>query len=307
MSTGPHITFSAEPLLSISGFDLTNSGLTSLIVSVILILMAVIIRSQLKDSSKPTGLQNFAEWVIESLQNLVHSVTGDYQRTRLFFPLIASFFLFILLNNWIGVWPGIGTITAIYQIEPTTGQANLPGWQPSQSQVWAATNSDKDQEPPAVPTGTNLTSPDNSSDSDQHQSQLKSVPIFRPGTADINMTLALALISILATQFFGLKYLKLGYLQKFFNFSNPIMFFVGILELISEFAKIVSFAFRLFGNVFAGEVLLSVIAFIGGSWLFLAPLPFYGLEIFVGFIQALVFAMLSLVFFNMATVGHHDH
>jgi F-type H+-transporting ATPase subunit a len=81
------------------------------------------------------------------------------------------------------------------------------------------------------------------------------------------------------------------------------MFFVGILELISEVGKILSFAFRLFGNIFAGEVLLMVITYLAGAAI---PIPFYGLEVFVGFIQALVFSMLSLVFMNMATIGHGD-
>jgi F-type H+-transporting ATPase subunit a len=105
-------------------------------------------------------------------------------------------------------------------------------------------------------------------------------------------------------QFYGVQFLHLAYFAKYFNFSSPIMFFVGILELISEFAKIISFAFRLFGNVFAGEVLISVIMYLAGLGV---PIPFYGLEVFVGFVQALVFSMLSLVFFNMATQGHSEH
>lgn len=82
------------------------------------------------------------------------------------------------------------------------------------------------------------------------------------------------------------------------------MFFVGILELVSEFSKVISFAFRLFGNIFAGEVLLVVIMSLVGV---IVPMPFYGLEIFVGFVQALVFSMLTLVFFNMATLSHDEH
>ena len=92
------------------------------------------------------------------------------------------------------------------------------------------------------------------------------------------------------------------YFKKFFNFSNPINFFVGFLELVSEFARIMSFAFRLFGNIFAGEVLLAVIAFLLPI---AVPSPFLGLEIFVGFIQALVFATLTLVFINIATTSEH--
>jgi len=102
-------------------------------------------------------------------------------------------------------------------------------------------------------------------------------------------------------QIYGLKYLGLGYLKKFFNFSNPINAFVGILELVSEFSKIISFTFRLFGNIFAGEVLISVMTFLIPLGL---PMPFYGLEIFVGVIQGLVFMMLSTVFMNNATLAH---
>lgn len=128
------------------------------------------------------------------------------------------------------------------------------------------------------------------------------IPLFRAGTADLNTTLALALIAVIAIQLVGIKSLGISYFQKFFNFKSPIYFYVGILELISEFSKIISFAFRLFGNVFAGEVLLTVIAFLIPV---IAPVPFLGLEIFVGFIQALVFSMLTAVFINAATVKEH--
>lgn len=124
------------------------------------------------------------------------------------------------------------------------------------------------------------------------------IPLFRAGTADINLTLALALITIVLIQIEGIRTLGASYLKKFFNFSNPINFYVGILELISEFSKIISFSFRLFGNIFAGEVLLVVIAFLVPIF---APLPFIGLELFVGFIQALVFSMLTSVFLLVAT------
>jgi len=131
------------------------------------------------------------------------------------------------------------------------------------------------------------------------------VPLFRASTADLNTTIALALISVGMTQYYGVAYLGLSYFTKFLNFKQgPIFTFVGLLEIISELAKIISFAFRLFGNIFAGEVLLAVIAYLLPL---IAPVPFLGLEIFVGFIQALVFAMLTLVFINMATVGHEDH
>lgn len=122
-------------------------------------------------------------------------------------------------------------------------------------------------------------------------------PIFRAGTADLNTTLALALLSVLIIQISGFKILGFSYLKKFFNFSSPIMIYVGVLELLSEFTKIISFSFRLFGNIFAGEVLLTVIAFLMPI---IAPIPFMGLELFVGFIQAVVFSMLTCVFLSSA-------
>ncbi|MBM3282787.1 F0F1 ATP synthase subunit A [Candidatus Gottesmanbacteria bacterium] len=124
------------------------------------------------------------------------------------------------------------------------------------------------------------------------------IPLFRSGSADLNTTLALALIVVVFIQYSGVKSLGISYFKRFINISNPIYFFVGILDIISEFAKILSFSFRLFGNIFAGEVLLTVIAFLMP---FVAPLPFLGLELFVGFIQALVFSMLTAVFLSVAT------
>lgn len=128
------------------------------------------------------------------------------------------------------------------------------------------------------------------------------IPLLRGGTADINITLALAIFAVGSVQYFGYKTKGMKYFKKFLDFSNPINFFVGFLELLAEFSRIISFAFRLFGNIFAGEVLLAVIAFLIPLF---APLPFIGLEIFVGFIQALVFATLTLVFINIATSSHH--
>ena len=138
-----------------------------------------------------------------------------------------------------------------------------------------------------------------------HEGHEVLVPLFRSTYADVNMTLALASISVVSAQFFGFSILGFKhYAGKFFvnPLKNPIGSFVGILELVSEFAKMISFTFRLYGNIFAGEVLLLVMTFLVP---YIAPMPFYGLEIFVGFIQALVFAFLTLVFFKIATDSHH--
>ena len=136
-----------------------------------------------------------------------------------------------------------------------------------------------------------------------HEGQEVFVPLFRSTASDINFTLALAIISVVATQLLGIA--AIGFVKhagKYISFKSPIQFFVGILEIVSEVAKMISFSFRLFGNIFAGEVLLIIIGFLAP---YVVPAPFLMLEIFVGFIQALVFAMLTLVFISIATVESH--
>ncbi len=290
-ATSLHISISAEPIAHIGGFPITNSMFTSLIVSALLILFAFAVRSKLEDTNKPSGLQNFAEWIIEAMHGFINSITGDLKKTRLFFPLVTTFFLFIILNNWLGLLPGVGTIN-VYMPEEAT--ANTEIVKVAEAQELEEAEIFQEELAPNLVGGAEEVE-------DEHG--LVKVPLFRAGTADLNTTLALALISVFATQLFGIRFNQLGYFKKFINFSNPIMFFVGILEIVSEVAKIISFTFRLFGNIFAGEVLLIVIA---ALLPLIAPMPFYGLELFVGFIQALVFAMLSLVFFNMAAESH-DH
>jgi F-type H+-transporting ATPase subunit a len=156
----------------------------------------------------------------------------------------------------------------------------------------------------------------------------KLAPMLRAPSTDLNFTLALAFVSVILTQYFGVKALGPGYFGKFVAVRGVIDAFrkpglgcggrigtflmglidvaVGLVETISEFGKIISFSFRLFGNIFAGEVLLGVIAFLIP---YLISLPFYGLELFVGFVQALVFMMLTVAFFVTAQSSHggEDH
>lgn len=306
MAANLHISLAAEPIAYIGDFPVTNSIFTSLVVSGLLILFALYVRSQLKNTTKPTGVQNVAEWIVESLFNLINSITNDTKKTVRFFPVVATFFLFILLNNWLGLVPGVGPITVPEAHKETATETEHSS--KGLLTVYAVEEVDHavdalETEAGVVTESTGHTENDAASDkaTEDHVAQ---VPLFRPGTADLNTTIAFALISVIMTQFFGIQALNLGYFKKFFNFESPIMFFVGMLELISEFSKILSFAFRLFGNIFAGEVLLVVIASLASV---VVPMPFYGLEIFVGFVQALVFSMLTAVFFNMATQGHDSH
>lgn len=245
-----HISLAAEKIIEVGPIVITNTMLVTWIVMIILGVTTFIVSRNI--SLIPSKLQNFFEFIIESLLGMIESVTQDREKAKKFLPLVATFFLFIITANWIGLIPGFESIGIKEVIE---GKEVI-------------------------------------------------LPILRPPASDLNTTLALAIVSICAVQFYGIQSLGLSYFKKFWNFKGPIEFFVGIIEGISEFAKIISFSFRLFGNVLAGGVLLMVVTFLVP---FVASIPFYGMELFVGFVQALVFAMLTTVFLQMATVGHEEH
>lgn len=134
------------------------------------------------------------------------------------------------------------------------------------------------------------------------QGKIELLPLFRGLTADLNLTFALAVIAIFINQYFAIRFTGWKkYLHRFFNFSSPINFFVGLLEIISELSKILSFSFRLFGNVFAGEVLLSVMYYLAPIAI---PIPFMLMEIFVGLMQAFVFSLLFIVFIRVSLSEH---
>lgn len=129
------------------------------------------------------------------------------------------------------------------------------------------------------------------------------VPFLRPPSADLNMTLALAFISFFTIEITGAAVLGFfKYAGKYVNFRSPVDFIVGLIELISNVGRLISFSFRLFGNVFAGEVMIVVAMFFVA---YLLPLPLIAFEVFVGFIQAVVFAMLTLFFIKLAIMEPH--
>jgi F-type H+-transporting ATPase subunit a len=293
MSASIHISLSAEPIFYIGSFPVTNSMFTSLIVSALIIAFALAANRSFKKTDRPSGLQNLAEFIVESFYHFTHSITGNMGKAQAFMPWVATFFIVIMINNWSGLIPGVGYIfvpEAEPPVETSAQRSLLPQVQATTTEAETITERETNPTSEAV---------------SEHASSVegKSVPLFRAGTADLNLTLALGLISVFMIQFFGFRYQGLSYISKYLNFSSPINFFIGILELISEFGKIISFGFRLFGNIFAGEVLIGVLMYLTKV---LVPVPFYGLEIFVGMIQAVVFSMLSLVLFNMATIGHHE-
>lgn len=264
MAASPHISIAAEKLFAIGPLTISNSLLLTWIAMAVLLVLGLVLRARLKPVGRPGGLQNIFEIVLETWHDLISGVTGDPKLTRRFFGMIVTIFLFVLINNWLGLLPGVGSFGPAHEVVATAAEHGAE----------AAAH---------VPAFT---------------------PLLRAGTADLSFTITLALIAVLTVQFQGVRELGLwGYFRRFFNFSHgPIMFFVGLLELLSEFVKIVSFSFRLFGNIFAGEVILAVMIFLAP---FAIPMPFYAFEIFVGFIQAFVFAMLTLAFCKMATTDAH--
>lgn len=315
----PAIVLPAEKIFTIGPFVVSNTIIATILTDIILVVLAILATRKMKDV--PTGLQNVMEWFVEIFYNLNEDIAGKATAKKLF-PIFMTILMFILVANWMGLVPGVDSIgkleplEAAYQIAGiTTGYkvVELPLGIRSLSRaqgMYTLTAEDK----AALDAAKEEAAAHGGEEEAHHESELGYyvvAPYVRPAATDLNVPLAIALISVVWTQIFGVQALGASYFRKFFLPSmtgmKVIDLFVGLLELVSEFAKIISFTFRLFGNVFAGAVLLFVMTFLVP---FLVPLPFYGLELFVGFMQAFVFAILTLIFMSMATVGHgpdHDH
>ena len=257
-------------LFHIGFLPVTNTMITAWITIILLVLVSFIAFRQPK--LVPTGIQKFMEFVYCTLLDFCISIAGE-KNGRRFFPFVATIFVFIITNSWLGLLPFYGD--SLYVV----GEGE------------------------------------------------KHIPLLRAANTDINIPFALALFSWISIEVFGIRAIGFfHYLKKFFNFDklgsgfkylfkgkiksafSEIIFgaidiFVGVLELVSEFIRLVSFTFRLFGNMTAGEVLILVVAF-------LAPLVVgslvYGLELFFGFLQALIFAGLTVVWMTMAITPHEE-
>src|SRR3990167_427801 len=257
-----HLSLAAEPVFYIAGFAVTNSIINTWIAVLIFVFFAMAIKIK-GITLVPKGAQNFGEYLIETILGFIDGVTHNRGKSEKFLPIIATIFIFILVLNWMGQLPGTGSI-GLWEVRE--GERIL-------------------------------------------------VPFLRPGTSDLNTTLALAVFAVIATHIFGIMTIGIfNHLNKFFNiggliravktfnplkiFTAVINFFIGLIEIFSEIAKMFSLSLRLFGNVFAGEVLLTVIASLIA---YLVPIPFMFLELLVGIVQATIFAMLTLVFMEMAT------
>lgn len=282
----PHISLAAEKLWSIWGWPISNSLLTTWLVMGILFGLSWMASHNI--SRIPGNIQSMAEIIVGGLYDFFKNVLGDH--IRVVFPVIATIFLFVIVANWVGLLPGVGTIG--FKESQISAEETLKNSDDEETRI----NADE------TPIHAEVVKKE-----EKHGVESKFIPLLRGPTADLNTTLAIALTAVLAIQYFGFVALGWHYTSRYLNFTNPIAFFLGILEIVSELSKVISFAFRLFGNIFAGEVLLAVMAFLMP---FIVPLPFLMLELFVGFIQALVFSMLTAVFVNVAVShgegeGHH--
>jgi F-type H+-transporting ATPase subunit a len=261
-------TLFAEPIFHFKDLIITNALLTSWVTVIFLIVLSLVIRSKIKEI--PRGIQNFFEVIIEGALSMCDQVTNDRALSLEIFPFAISVFFFILVNNWFGILPlgGFGIL-------------------------------------------------------EKAEHGLSFVPFLRGGTADINTTLALAIMAVLGANIFGA--FSIGIWKTFNKYVNlkvigdigrkirkeptvvlvaPITFFVGLIEIVGEFAKVASLSFRLFGNVFAGEVLLVSMAALVR---YAIPIPFLFLEILVGVIQALIFSILLVVYFTIGATDHEEH
>ena len=263
----PHVQLPAEGIFRIGGFTVTNTVLASWLSIIVLVVLAWAVTHRIK--LIPSRLQSLIESALEWMLNLCQDVAGE-KNGRRFFPIITTIFLFVLMNAWLSLVPGFGSIL----IAGTDGE---------------------------------------------------SVSLLRGANTDINMPLALALISFIFVEYLGIRaHGGLGYMKKFINIgqfsrgvgqlfrgklragvggllNGAIDIFVGALEGLSELVRVLSFTFRLFGNMTGGEILILMMIFLA-PWIL--AIPFYGLELLVGLVQAIIFGGLTLVFATVAVASH---
>lgn len=260
----PNIQLAADPLFPGAPGWFTNTFFLTVVSAVIV--AALFLIAAYRPKIVPSGIQNFVEWVFEQLLSLCEEVAGK-ENGRQFFPWVATLFLLILLCNWWDILPFVESIG----IKST----DLPGCQAVAHQGIFLTGS----------TSACIT------------------PFLRPPTTDLNLTIALSILTVVMTQWYGFKVLgwKLQIGRYLTLKDGPIGLIVGIMEFFLELLRVLSLSFRLFGNVFAGDVLLLVMSFISVG---IGAIPFYFLEAFVGFIQAYVFAFLALIYMTLGTTAH---
>ncbi|GAB4400607.1 MAG: F0F1 ATP synthase subunit A [Anaerolineales bacterium] len=272
-----------ENFLGLGPLYFVNTLPTLAVTLVLLIWVAFATNRSIKKSAKsdlvPQGIGNLMEAIVEMLYNLTEGSAGKY--TRMIFPWFATIMIYVLFANLLKLIPGFESIGVIHHAhgEGHAKELLFGNW-------YLFTH---------------------------EKGEYILAPFFRGISVDLNFTAALAIISVVMIQVVGFRAQGLGYLSKFFNtrrmfkvpFFGAMDFLVGLLELISEVSKILSFAFRLFGNMFAGIVLVAIVAGLLGK-ISILPAMVMMFELFVGIIQAFVFGMLTMVFMAQATQGHGE-
>jgi F-type H+-transporting ATPase subunit a len=237
----------AETIFRVAGFRVPNTLLSTLFVDGVIV--ALILAARRRIALVPGRFLQVVEAIVDYLRTTVEQVAGE--RSAIIFPWVGVFFIYILVNNLMGLFPGFGSVGFF---RPGDG------------------------------------------------GKLNLVPILRATTSDLNTTLALAIVSVFATHVLAIRTTGIvDYLKRFFTL-NPVFLFVGILEIIQELTKFISFSFRLFGNISGGESVLRTVA---SLFAFLLPVPFLALEILVGVVQAAVFALLTMAFMTILTEPSH--
>jgi F-type H+-transporting ATPase subunit a len=316
----PIIEIRGEPLIhviendnEILAFSITNTLLTAWIVTGLLMIISLLaVRGR---QMVPSGFYNAFEAIIELIYGFVTGIAGE-KNGRRFFPLIATLLIYIAFANWMSLTPVFNTFGIFVPLHAEEKEFHEHAYvfkdgsvsliQPGAEFVElhaedcvAGHDGDECREH-AIEAAT-----------EEKAGEGEKLGVLFPYLRGINTDLmtpaSFAIISVLMVQWWGITSLGFfRYAGKFINFSSPINFFVGVLEIIAEFAKLISFSFRLFGNMLAGEILLLVMTFLVALS---SPILviFYGLEVFVGLIQAFVFATLTLVFAMSAVTAHDDH
>lgn len=241
--------------ISPDNWAITNTMLASWITLAVLIAFFYFTTRHMK--VVPGRLQALAEMMVEMLLGFVEAAVGK-ERARTIFPLVATIFMLVMFNAWLGILPFYGFI----------------GFMNEKGHLIAT--------------------------------------LLRNANTDLNQPLAIALVSVITVEYWGMRHIGASrYLGQFFNFKNLLRgrplglidIFIGLLEILSHFIRIISFTFRLFGNMTAGEILLLIAAFLVP---FILAVPFYGLELLIGFVQALIFAGLTLAFAAIAITPHEE-
>ncbi len=281
---GISIHLAPEVIGTLFGIPITSTLMTVWLTMAILICVALLIHFRL--SPVPNKLQSIFETIIGGVFNYMADVLESKALAKRFFPLVMTIFIFVLSMNWVGLLPGIDSIGFYGESEShekVEGASELHSETSSKSDVKETTMIGQEESAVVVS---------------------KFIPFFHPPATDLNITIGFAIVAFVSIELAGVFMLGLfKYGGKFINFKSPLAFVIGLIELLSELARLISFSFRLFGNIFAGKTLILVIMFLTTPYI--VPVPLIAYEFFVGFIQAFIFAILTLYFIKLAIEEPH--